>query len=179
MYSVLSLLPVLFLTALLQSKTVDFLNFSFHSFFLAHQVGGTILFWPEEDPNCGTGKYVLNSIFLALSALIDNTEVSIDISLFSYYPGLSINESNVYSPSDPLFFGVGEVLPGNLVLIASVVRVLFLRSSSGWVTIPLNSAFIVDVNDTAYSVVTWKTSGQEAFWAEDYTQVSLYVVSDI
>ena len=140
------------------------------SYHLLSQAGGIILFWKESDPNCGTGKYRLNSLFLSLSATADNTNAILEIRLFNYYPGPAINESNYYDP-DLFYFGPGDALPGHAEFVASISQPLWVGTSAGWVAIALGASFVVDVNASSYSVLTWKTTGREILWNEDYSQV--------
>ena len=135
------------------------------------QVGGSLLFWPETDLNCGTGKYRLNTLFLALSAAVPNTlsNATVLVSLFAFFPSLEMNFSA--TSAAPFAFDAGTELSGTLTAIASYRQFIFPRSDPGWSYFSLSSDFIVDVNVSAFSLLTWRTIDFSLRWNEDYTQV--------
>ena len=135
-----------------------------------------MLYWPEADPNCGTGKYSLVNMLLALSSVDPNfggqASADVLVELFTYFPtGDVLNASSAYSPDQGLL-GPGEPLPGTLQLVANRSLIAWYSSQAIWITLPLGEGFVVDTNVSVFSVLTWRVATNDAIlWTGDFVQV--------
>ena len=98
---------------------------------------GVLLGWPEDDPGCGPGKYVLENLFLPLSA-----SAATAVTLFA----------SLYFTSDPATFGSSMVVGSSFAIVNVGTSADFVKLS----LLSQSTPFVVDtVANPHYYIVFW------------------------